>query len=316
MTRSILITGGLGFIGSYAAEAFRDDGWEVTILDDRRAALLDEPPEGVEFMEGSCEEMDPMVRKWIIGSAPSRVTRILHCASPVGPGAIAQADYSVTTEIVRPAIAVTETARSMGIPLIFISTSEVYGSSGICYEADDCVLPAGSAPRLEYAIGKLAAEKISLRADSTIVRPFNVTGARQDSSKGFVVPNLIEQAIEQKPLSVFEPGTQKRAIMAIGDLCEALIRIAHRQPGLIFNIGAPENQTSILDLAKLIIEELGSFSEIEIIDGRDKWGSRWTEAAGFHKLPGIERAERILGWKPEIDLPEIIHSVAAEFISA
>lgn len=311
--RRVVITGGLGFIGSYVAERFARDGWIVSVIDDRRGNVVS-AISGVVVHTGRAEDREVLARIVHGHGEGRKADLVIHCASPVGPGAIAEADYGVTEAIVEPTIAVSRACAVASIPLIHISTSEVYGNSGVCSETDGCNVPPGNAPRLEYAVGKLASEKIALHADAAIVRPFNVTAARQDARKGFVVPNFVEAAIKGEPLRVFTPGTQRRAIQSVHDLVEGIVRIAETPEafGEIFNIGNPANEISVTHLAELIVRLLDSDSEIEVVDGRTVWGPKWSEAAGFHKLPDIEKARALLGWEPTVPLPSLIRDLADE----
>jgi len=311
----VVITGGLGFIGSYVAERFARDGWIVSIIDDRRGNVVGALPGVATVHTADCTDRG-VIGRVILGGldGTGKADLVIHCASPVGPGAIAEADYGVTEAIVEPTIAIARACAFRSIPLIHISTSEVYGNSGVCSEGDGCNVPAGSAPRLEYAVGKLASEKIALHANAAIVRPFNVTAARQDAAKGFVVPNFVEAALRGEPLRVFTPGTQRRAIQSVHDLVEGIVRIAETPEafGEIFNIGNPANEISVTHLAELIVRLLDSDSEIEVVDGRTVWGPKWSEAAGFHKLPDIEKARALLGWEPTVLLPSLIRDLADE----
>ena len=318
MSRRVVITGGLGFIGSYVAERFARDGWIVSVIDDRRGNVVS-AISGVVVHTGRAEDREILARIVHGHGEGRKADLVIHCASPVGPGAIAEADYGVTEAIVEPTIAVSRACAVASIPLIHISTSEVYGNSGVCSETDGCNVPPGNAPRLEYAVGKLASEKIALHANAAIVRPFNVTAARQDARKGFVVPNFVEAAIKGEPLRVFTPGTQRRAIQSVRDLVEGIARIADllldadpTVAGEIFNIGNPANEISVTHLAELIVRLLDSDSEIEVVDGRTVWGPKWSEAAGFHKLPDIEKARALLGWEPTVPLPSLIRDLADE----
>lgn len=312
MSRRVVITGGLGFIGSYTAERFAREGWTVSIIDSRVGNVVPSVTNVVTHT-ADCKDRGHLAR--ILGLADRKADLVIHCASPVGPKAIAEANYGVTEAIVEPTIAVARACNVASIPLIHISTSEVYGSSGVCTETDGCQIPAGNDPRLEYAVGKIAAEKIALHANAAIVRPFNVTAARQDSAKGFVVPNFVEAALRGDPVKVFRPGTQRRSIQSVHDLVGGILRIANRfdvARGEIFNLGNPDNEIAMEELAHLVVCLLGSESDVEIVDGREVFGPKWTEAAGFHKLPDIGKARRLLDWEPVVPLRTVIEDLAAE----
>lgn len=321
--KTILITGGLGFVGSYAAEAFLAEDWEVFLLDDRRGPVVDDVP-GAKLIVG---DVAAIGANWITRLDPDVV---LHCASPVGPGALAQRPErsSVADEILKTSVPVAHACATIGAPLIYISTSEVYGLSGPCAEDDDCVVPAGHTPRLQYAVGKRAAEQIAATVvpSCAIVRPFNIAGARQDRAKGFVLPTFVEQALGGEPLTVFGDGSARRAFMDVRDLCELLLRIGGAMGRAtspvgphVLNAGAPQNTTTIADLAGRVQDKVehreGQTSPIVYVDGTEVHGPRWTEAAGYHKVPVIGAAQHLFGWEAVTDLDSLIDGVIADVAS-
>lgn len=293
----ITITGGLGFLGSFTAEAYRDQGHQVTIVDDRSASVVGSIP-GTDLHVGDAGDINVLTS--------TRPDLIVHCASPVGAVAVMRRPGRLASEIMRTTAAVVELARQTGAPLINISTSEVYGFSGVYSEADPCVVPVKRNARLEYAIGKLAAEFTVANSpiQSVTLRPFNMAGPRQSQIKGFVVPTFIDQARRGAPLTVFAGGEQQRAFTAVWDVADFITGL-DRFDGSVLNVGNPANRTSITDLAALVKRTLDSPSEIVLVDGKSVHGPDYEEAEGFVKLPDITAA-RAWGFDPRTGLTELV----------
>jgi nucleoside-diphosphate-sugar epimerase len=314
MSRSVLITGGLGFIGSHLAEDFHARGWHVTIVDDRRAAVVGwtpDPEMGV--IESSVER---------VGFPP--VDLIVHAASPVGPAGILGLAGDIVPQIIEPTRVVADNCARHKVPLIHISTSEVYNASGINSEDDDLIAPAEPSARGEYAVGKIAAEYIvrqRSRLDNfpaLVIRPFNIAGARQPREKGFVIPTFVEQALAGEPMTVFGKGDQRRAFMSVADFCRLIATVSERPlpvPTQVINAGNAENATTINELAERVARRVGRYEAgaqfRERVSGNEVHGPEWREAAGYHKIPLTSAAAR-LGWMPEDDLDAIIDATAYE----
>jgi nucleoside-diphosphate-sugar epimerase len=313
MSRRVLITGGLGFIGSHLADAYAARGWRVTALDDLSANVVQNDHQTVStFWHLDAAHISPFV---VAGH-----DLVVHAASPVGAAGILGVAGRIVGRIVATTQAVVDACIETGVPLVSISTSEVYGRTGRSSETDPLQVPAHYSPRLEYAVGKAAAEQTvgvaaqhrGLRAVQ--IRPWNVVGPREAASKGFVLPRFCDQAMRGKPLTVFGRGSQERALTGVWDLarfiCDHLPdqREWHGQP---YNVGAESNRTSMLALAHRVRIALGSSSEVVFTDGRAVFGPLFEEAAGTTKLPDARRAAA-LGWAPEYDLDRIIHATAID----
>ena len=285
-----LVTGGLGFIGSHVADYLDDYGDQVTIIDKHplrdygtRAHVIRAPMQEVEH--------------------PPPVDVVYHLAGPVGPvGVLAQAGR-ITTDIIDMARWLRPYLRD-GIPVVFVSTSEVYGlQQQPMDESSPRIIAAGHSARMEYATAKLAAETmlLNLEADVRIIRPFNVAGPRQRSEGGFVIPRFIEQARDDMPLTVYKPGTQRRAFTHVYDIAEGII--AAGRPGIspgVWNLGNPANEMTIMDLAHEVNEVTVSAGGIKVVDPQDLWGPAFREAPD--KIPDITAARATLGWEPIRDV--------------
>lgn len=310
--RSVLITGGLGFIGSHLADDFHARGWQVTIVDDRRAAVVGWTPRPeMQVVEKTVEDYCSQFGTW-------DYDLVVHAASPVGPAGILGLAGHIIPRIVEPSQWVAEVCGYAKTPLIHISTSEVYNASGINSEDDDLIAPAQPSARGEYAVGKIAAEYIvrqRSRLDgfpALVVRPFNIAGARQPREKGFVIPTFVEQALAGESLTVFGLGDQQRCFMSVADFCR-LIAVLSEGLSLdrrVINAGNPNNVTRIDALARRVAERVGSSPGLDYISGNLVHGPEWREAAGYHKIPTNSIPASV--WQPKDDLDAIIDATAAE----
>jgi nucleoside-diphosphate-sugar epimerase len=184
---------------------------------------------------------------------------------------------------------------------IYASSPEVYGNPR--YTPMDINHPMD--PRSTYAVTKLAAEK-HCRAvydwygyPVTIVRNFNTYGENQNvEDYSAVTPAFIKNALLGEPLRVEGEGTQTRDFMYVKDAVNAYVTIVERRQectGKIFNIGTGE-QTSIHDLAKLVVELTNSHSEIVIARGRP--------VDIFSLEADISETTKLTGWVPKYSLRE------------
>lgn len=305
---NVLVTGGLGFIGGSVVNAYNAAGWNVAVCDDLTNNTY-QPHIFKSVAEYHSDVTDAL--------SYARVDTIdydliVHCASPVGAAGVLPWRGNLAYEIQRTTHAVARYCKAHQARLINISTSEVYGFSGTYHEDDDLRVPARVNARIEYAVGKLAAET-SLRLmpglSSINVRPFNVVGADQRSTGGFVLPTFAEQAIEGRPLTVYGDGTQQRAFLAVEDLVEFMLHVTPLDvfDGRCVNVGNPTNRITVNHLANTVIKESGNMGTIAYTDGKAVHGEDYAEAEGHVKLPDISLAEG-MGWHPERGLTEVVHS--------
>jgi nucleoside-diphosphate-sugar epimerase len=301
----VLITGALGFIGSHLAEAYLQQGHHVIGLDNRSGNVVDR----VDGMRG-CWHTDA---RNIMSLA--RCDLVVHAASPVGPAALLER-HGIVAEIVETTQAAIRYCRFHGVPLVNVSSSEVYGFSGVYHETDSCVMPFRLSHRIQYAAGKLAAEQLVRTSglQATSIRPFNVAGPRQSREKGFVIPTFCEQALAGESLTVFESGAQERCPTGVWDLVDFIVDRDPLDAGAwpeVVNVGNPANRTTVLDLAHRVLDLTGSGSDIEFTSGKEIHGPDFEEAEGRVKVPDAGLAAA-LGWRSRVGLDEMIERTLAE----
>lgn len=196
------------------------------------------------------------------------------------------------------------------------STSEVYGKSDKerFNEDDDLILGPTYKGRWSYAASKAVDEFLGLayhrekHLPVIVVRLFNTVGPRQTGQYGMVVPRFVEQALEERPITVYGNGLQVRSFTWVGDVADALIRLVATPEavGEIFNVGHSEKIT-ILELAQLIKELTQTSSPIEFVPYDIAYGTGFEDM--MYRLPDISKLERMIGYKPTKTLPEILLSV-------
>jgi len=227
---------------------------------------------------------------------------ILHFASPASP-----VDY---LELPIPTLKVGAlgTHNTLGLAkaknavYLLASTSEVYGDPLVRPQSEEYwgnVNPIG--PRGVYDEAKRFAEAMTMAyhrfhgLNTRIVRIFNTYGPRMRLHDGRVVPNFIMQALKGEPLTVYGRGEQTRSFQYVDDLVAGLNKLLESDHHLPVNIGNPHEMT-VLEFAKKIIELTGSRSTIVY--------KPLPEDDPQVRQPDINKAKKILGWEPRVQLKE------------
>jgi nucleoside-diphosphate-sugar epimerase len=319
----ILVTGGFGFIGTHLVEALVEKPEnQVHVVDN----LSTSPIELDSFLDSLGR---PANLSWDITSVEhyhdslaksggsERIDQIYHLASAVGPVGILTHAGKLAPQIINDTIRIIRLALRTGAKVVDMSTSEIYGGGrdGYCSENDFKIVPPQVTVRLEYAVGKLAAE-ISLvnttkvtPLHATIVRPFNVAGPRQSGRGGFVLPRFITQALANQPLTVYGDGSMIRAFTHVRDIVRGTLLVMEKgRNGEAYNLGNPANKTSILDLAERVVRVTNSSSKISFVNPKELFGPLFEEAND--KYPDADRAINELEWHPQHGLDETIRHTA------
>ena len=319
--KKILITGGLGFIGTHCIEKWSSLGYNITIIDNLSSNEL--PPTHELFKD--CKIIIKNILDVDITQL-EKFDKVLHLASPVGPVGVLKHSGKMASIIIDDIYWAINAAKYNKCPLIFISTSEIYGyRDGKTYlkEDEQKVLDGNFTVRNEYAIAKLLAEivlsntsKIDPEFKYQTIRPFNVSGKYQLPDNGFVVPRFVEQALNGEDITVYYDGLQLRAFTWVKDIVEGiyLTSIAPDEYwNQEWNVGNEKNENTILYLATKVKELSNSNSNVINIDPTTLHGPLFSEAP--EKIPNSEKIKSLLGWKATKEVDDILKEVIDYFNS-
>jgi UDP-glucose 4-epimerase len=200
---------------------------------------------------------------------------------------------------------------------LIASTSEIYGKNYKVplNEEDDRVIGHPLKSRWSYSEAKAVDESLAYfyylenHLPVRIVRFFNTVGPRQVGDYGMVVPRFVSAALRNEPINVYGSGDQIRCFCHVGDAIRALMLVidSDKAIGEVFNIGNNQ-QISIIDLAKKVIEITGSKSEIRKIPYSEAYPEGFEDMQ--RRVPDISKIKNALGWSPEIGLDQIIRDIA------
>ena len=312
----ILITGGAGFIGSHLTDRLVADGHEVTILDNLTTGRKENLSvhlggQSVTFVEGSILDLpllDDLVKK---------TEYVFHLAAAVGVFNIVNHPLDSLLTNIRGTENVLESAHRYSKPVFVTSSSEVYGKnvSDSLKESDDRILGAPVTLRWSYSEAKAIDESLAYaywvekKLDTRIVRFFNTVGPRQLGAYGMVVPRFVQFALKNEPITIYGNGEQTRCFGHVLDAVDAVVRIAFADNtiGKVINIGN-DYEISINDLAKKVIEQTNSKSEIVYVPYEEAYGDGFEDME--RRVPNIELIKSLVGWEPKRDLSAMISDIA------
>jgi UDP-glucose 4-epimerase len=316
MNERILITGGAGFIGSHLSEAFLDDGASVAIIDNLatgRWENVERLAKHPRFRFAVADIRDEVVLDRMVSEADT----VIHLAAAVGVQLIVQDPVHTIETNIMGTEAVLKAALRYRCKTLITTTSEVYGK-GIrtpFAEEDDVVLGATDKSRWSYAATKMVDEFLALAYHQQyglpviLVRLFNTVGPRQTGQYGMVVPRFVAQALADEAITVYGDGEQSRCFCDVQDVIVALrgLLASKAAIGKVFNVGSQE-EISIRGLADRIRTLLGSKSEIVAVPYSEAYAPGFEDMV--RRVPDTTRVHRLIGWKAETKLEEIIQRVA------
>ena len=310
-----LITGGAGFIGSHLVEKLITRGDQVMVFDNLSTGLasnLSGIENKIRFEQGD------ILDKAAIDELVSESDYVVHLAAALGVLNIVNKPLESLKTNLQGSEIVLEACDKYRKPVLVASTSEIYGKNDKVplSEEDDRIIGHPLKSRWSYSEAKAVDESLAYfyylenKLPIRIVRLFNTVGPRQVGHYGMVVPRFVSAALKNEPLSVYGSGDQIRCFCHVDDAVRALLLVidSDKAVGEVFNVGNNQ-QISILELAKKVIEFTGSTSAIE------KMAYDKAYPAGFEdmqrRVPDISKIKQVLGWAPAINLDQIIKDIAA-----
>ncbi|SNY71491.1 bifunctional UDP-4-amino-4-deoxy-L-arabinose formyltransferase/UDP-glucuronic acid oxidase ArnA [Enterobacter sp. CC120223-11] len=333
----VLILGVNGFIGNHLTERLlKDDNYEIYGLDigsDAISRFLDNPrfhfvegdisihSEWIEYHIKKCDVVLPLVAI----ATPIEYTR--------NPLRVFELDFEENLKIIRDCVKYNKR-------IIFPSTSEVYG---MCtdknFDEDNSNLVVGpiNKQRWIYSVSKQLLDRVIWAYGDkeglkfTLFRPFNWMGPRLDSlnsariGSSRAITQLILNLVEGSPIKLIEGGKQKRCFTDISDGIEALFRIIEnkegRCDGQIVNIGNPDNEASIKELAEMLLDcferhplrnQFPPFAGFRDVESSDYYGKGYQDVE--HRKPSIRNAKRCLDWQPTVEMQQTVEETLDFFL--
>lgn len=313
----ISIAGGAGFIGSHLCEEFLKRKYEVFCVDN--------------LLTGNKRNIQDFLKnkkfkfiQWDVTQRPpqeiayERFDAIFHLASPASPNPespLSYLNYPSETLFANSlgTYNLLEIANQDKSKFLFASTSEIYGDPTVSPQPESYwgnVNPYGlrscydEAKRFGEAMTGVFLRKF--KVDVRIARIFNTYGPKMDKNDGRVIVNFINQALEEKPITIYGKGKQTRSFCYIDDTVKGLISAMFKPntKGEVFNIGN-DNEYTILQLAKVVTK---------LIDGESKIVYKsLPEDDPSNRCPDIKKAKKVLDWKPKIPLKEGLLKTIAYF---
>ena len=300
--KKILIVGGAGFIGSHLVEKLLKQGNEVVVLDN--------------FSSGKADNLKGLNVRIIYHDIIDKITlsgfdQIYHLASLASP--VFYQKYPVETALSNSVgtYNLLVEAQKHKSRILFASTSEVYGNPLEHPQKETYwgnVNPNGV--RSCYDESKRLGETLMMDfyreygVEVRIARIFNTYGPRMRADDGRVIPNFINQALKNEPITIYGDGKQTRSFCYIDDLVEGLIRLMDSSYVGPVNLGNPKER-SILNLAQLIKKITKSKSKIVF--------KKLPKDDPVRRKPDISLARKILKWQPKISFEEGIKKTIEYF---
>jgi UDP-glucuronate decarboxylase len=298
LSKTVLVTGGAGFLGSHLCDRLLAGGHDVLCVDN----LFTGTKRNIEHLLS--HPRFEFIRHDVTFPLYVEAGEIYNLACPASPIHYQHDPVQTTKTSVHGAINMLGLAKRLKCRIFQASTSEVYGDPAVHPQTEDYwgnVNPIG--PRSCYDEGKRCAETLFFdyfrqhRLDIKVARIFNTYGPRMHPHDGRVVSNFIVQALQGQPITVYGDGSQTRSFCYVDDLIEGFIKFMASPADFTgpVNLGNPVEFT-IRELADLVIEMTGSKSRLEFkpLPADDPQ----------QRQPNIELAQERLGWTPAIPLRE------------
>jgi UDP-glucuronate decarboxylase len=300
--KTILVTGGAGFVGSHMCDRLLSEGARVICFDNLSTGKKENIVEAKKnpnfiFVQGDANVLDDIRPVFL----EEKVDYVFHYAATVGVKRVWEEPFRVLRDI-DGIKNILDLSLMRGVKkVMYSSSSEAYGELTGDLSEDGVHNPN---TRDVYALTKLIGENLFLgyfekyKLPAVALRFFNVYGPRQESSDyGFVVGVFIRQILDGKPPTVFGDGSQTRDFVYVADnidisLCALM---SDKANGKVINIGKGK-PTTILELANTLADISGSNMKPEMLPDRPN--------DILYRSPDTTRMKEILGAEPSVELAE------------
>jgi len=304
-----MVTGGAGFVGSHLVETLLANGNEVHVFDvvpleKARNLQAVRFHKNLHYFVGDLRKQEDIERFW-----QKDASVIFHLASVVGIKHYIADPLSLVDIVVIGTRIILKQAEKYNTKVVFASTSEVYGKNPAVpwSEDDDRVLGPTYVDRWSYATSKAVCEHMlyGMKKQSglpfVIVRFFNVYGPRQNPD--FVVSQSIYKAMRGEQPLLYDDGNMTRCFTYVEDIVQGLIMVAENPAanGEAFNLGnsVEVNMRYVIETVLEITESNAGYQEYLT---EKEYGKQYEDI--IRRIPQVDRAAELLGWKAEIQLEE------------
>jgi nucleoside-diphosphate-sugar epimerase len=301
MPRTVLITGGAGFLGSHLADYYLGNGDEVVSVDNLSTGSVNNVKHlknNDKFLFVECDIVDTLPDKVLA----KKYDIILNMASPASPPHYQRLGIETLQVGSVGTLNMLELARRDGARFFQASTSEVYGDPEIHPQPEtykgsvNCYGPRSMYDESKrYAEALIWTHKQKYETNTCVGRFFNTYGPRMDANDGRVVSNFIVQALQGKPLTIYGDGGQTRSFCYVDDLVKGIVTLVDSDESEPMNLGNP-GEFTIKELAEIVLKKLNNGSEISYfpLPGDDP----------LQRKPVIEMAKKKLNWTPSVPLEQ------------
>jgi UDP-apiose/xylose synthase len=345
--KRIAVLGGGGFLGSHLVAALLgrqgvEADVEVEAVDVTFEKLATQPPDAERRLRRTVARVDA---PGLIDDVTARCETVVSMTALCNPSLYNTQPLEVIDANYTDLVPLVKACAARRRRLVHFSTCEVYGRAGL----DGAGAPSArmnedvtgfflgpvAQERWTYACAKQLLERLIWAhgthggLDFTIIRPFNVIGPRMDFLPGIdgegiprVLASFMGAMLRGEPLPLVNGGRQRRSFISVGDFTDAVVRVVER-PGAcgreILNLGNPENDVSIRELARMLAREFAArvpgASEPTFVEVTAEafYGPGYDDSR--ERIPDIARARRLLGWAPRATLADMLPSIVDDYVT-
>ena len=314
--KKILITGGLGFIGTHLAKELLKYSNKIYLIDNfssrkkSKIEFINQYKKKIVFIKSGISNFKKLP------TLIKNIDIVYHLAASMGVENIIknQPTHSILNNLKSTQL-IFQLCAQFNKRIIFTSSSEVYGlSSKTLVEDARPNLGNPKIVRWNYAYTKLTEEFLAMsyfrekKLKVTVARLFNTVGEGQTNKNGMVISSFFSQALKNESITVYGDGKQSRTFTYVKDVIYCLIKLSlsKNSYGEIVNIGGL-NKISIIMLAKKIIKITNSKSKIKFVKLKKIYGDGAED--GRQGMPSLKKLKSLINYKPRTKLTKILEII-------